>query len=190
MIAPPGAGKGTQAERLALHYGTIHLSSGDLLRQHVAAGTPVGVQARAYLERGDLVPDGLVLEILGPPIVEAAAVGGYVLDGFPRTRPQAEEAYRMARQVSGVELQAVIHLRVRRAELRRRLLSRAGVEGRLDDTPGVIDHRLEVYENQTEPILDFYGSRGLIVDIDGEPPADEVFAAITERLEPLRAGLV
>lgn len=190
MIAPPGAGKGTQAERLAAHYGIVHLSSGDLLRAEVAARTEVGVQLAAYLERGDLVPDDLVLEILAAPILEAVSHGGYVLDGFPRTRAQAEEAYRMARQVSGIELQAVIHLQVRRSELRKRMLARAKSEDRPDDTPEVIDHRLDVYDSETAPILDFYAGRGLVVEVNGEPPADEVFTTIIEALDPMRAGLV
>ncbi|HLI54810.1 MAG TPA: adenylate kinase [Acidimicrobiales bacterium] len=189
MIAPPGAGKGTQAELIAARYGIAHLSSGELLRREVAAGSPIGREAAVYLERGDLVPDDLVLSVLGGPLMEAAKSGGYVLDGFPRTRAQAEEAYRMARQVSGVELQAVIHLRVRRSELRRRLLERARVEERIDDTPEVIDHRLHVYETETAPILDFYGGRGLVIDVDGEGTVDEVFDSIVAALEPLRAGL-
>jgi adenylate kinase len=190
MIAPPGAGKGTQARRLAEHYGIVHLSSGDLLRREVAASTEVGRQVADYLARGDLVPDELVLEILAAPILEAVGQGGYVLDGFPRTRAQAEEAYQMARQVSGIELQAVIHLQVRRSELRRRMLARARSEDRPDDTPEVIDHRLDVYDSATAPILDFYAARGLVIEVDGEPPVDEVFTSIISSLEPLRAGLV
>lgn len=189
MVAPPGAGKGTQASRLAAHYGIAHISSGDLFRREMAAGSPIGQQAAQYLARGDLVPDRLVLEMLAGPILEAAAKGGYVLDGFPRTVAQAEEAYEVARQVSGVELQAVIHLEVSRDELRRRLLARAETEGRRDDSESVIEHRLDVYDSETAPMLEFYAGRGLVVDIDGEMPVPEVFEAIVGAVDALRPGL-
>ena len=189
MVAPPGAGKGTQASRLAAHYGIAHLSSGDLFRREVAAGSPIGVEAAGYLSRGDLVPDRLVLEMLSGPIVEAAGRGGYVLDGFPRTLAQAEEAYRVATQLSGVELQAVVHLEVPPEELMRRLLARAQAEGRVDDTEEVIRHRLDVYDRETAPMLEFYAGRGLVVDIDGDRPVDEVFESIVGAVDALRAGL-
>ena len=186
LVAPPGAGKGTQAERLAAHYHIAHLSSGDLLRKEVEAGTEIGRAAADYLKRGDLVPDELVIEMLTLPILEAATAGGYVLDGFPRTLPQAEEAYRVAQQVAGIELQAVIHLRVGRAELRRRLLGRARREGRDDDNEAVIDHRLDVFDTETQPLLGFYAARGLVVDINGEQAVEEVFADIVAAIDSLR----
>ena len=189
MVAPPGSGKGTQATRLAAHYGITHLSSGDLFRKEVAAGTQIGVEAAGYLARGDLVPDRLVLEMLGPHVIEAAQRGGYVLDGFPRTLTQAEEAYRVAQEVSGIELQAVVHLEVTRDELLRRMLARAAADGRADDTEPVIRHRLEVYDSETAPMLEFYAGRGLVVDIDGERPIEEVFSAIIGSVDAVRAGL-
>lgn len=189
MVAPPGAGKGTQAKRLAAHYGIAHLSSGDLFRREVAEGTPVGEEAAAYLKRGDLVPDSLVMEILAGPVLEAAAHGGYVLDGFPRTLRQAEQAYEVAQQVSGIELQAVVHLEVGSEELLRRLLARAQADGRVDDTEEVIRHRLEVYGSETAPMLEFYAGRGLVVDIDGEQPVEQVFSDIVGAVDALRAGL-
>jgi adenylate kinase len=188
LVAPPGAGKGTQAVKLAAHYGIAHLASGDLLRKEVAGNTEIGRAAAAYLQRGDLVPDDLVLAMLVRPIREAARSGGYVLDGFPRSLPQAEEAYRMARQVEGVELQAVIHLQVGRDELRRRLMARAEQEGRADDNEATIAHRLDVYESETRPLLAFYAGRGLLVDIDGEQPADQVFADIVTAIDALLEG--
>lgn len=189
MVAPPGAGKGTQASRLAAHYGIAHLSSGDLFRAEIAAGTGIGRQAATYLDRGDLVPDSLVLEMLAPVVLEAAARGGYVLDGFPRTLAQAEEAYAVASRIEGVELQAVVHLEVPREELLRRLVARAAVDGRPDDTEEVITHRLEVYDTETAPMLEFYAGRGLVVDVDGDQPVDEVFTAIVGAVDALRAGL-
>jgi adenylate kinase len=189
MVAPPGAGKGTQASRLSSHYGIAHLSSGDLFRKEVAAGTEIGRRAEEYVGRGDLVPDELVLEMLQAPLLEAAARGGYVLDGFPRTLRQAEEAHEVARQVSGIELQAVIHLEVSPAELRRRLIARAQAEGRVDDTAATIDHRIQVYDSETKPMLDFYARRSLVVDIDGEQPIEKVYADVVAAVDKVRDGL-
>jgi adenylate kinase len=189
MVAPPGAGKGTQAERLASHYGIVHLSSGDILRAEVAAGSPVGQALAGYLERGELVPDELIIEMLTTPVLEAVGQGGYVLDGFPRTLGQAEEAYRVASQIEGVELQAVIHLEVPPDELRRRLLHRAGLEGRSDDNEVTIARRLAVYEEETKPMLRFYGGRGLVIDINGNQPVDVVFDEIVAAIEKVKAGL-
>src|SRR5579864_2065671 len=156
MVAPPGAGKGTQAARLSSHYGIAHLSSGDLLRKEVAAETAIGRIAAGYLSRGDLVPDELVMQMLVGPVRRAVESGGYVLDGFPRTVRQAEESYAWAKQEGGVELMAVVHLVVSRPELRRRMLERAEAQGRADDTEETIDHRLDVYESETEPLLGYY----------------------------------
>jgi adenylate kinase len=189
MVAPPGAGKGTQATRLASHYGIAHLSSGDLFRREVAAGTAIGAEAAGYLARGDLVPDQLVLEMLAPRILAAVEQGGYVLDGFPRTLAQAEEAYAVASRLEGIELQAVVHLEVPRDELLRRLLARAAADGRVDDTETVITHRLEVYDEQTAPMLEFYAGRGLVVDVDGAQAVDDVFEDIVGAVDALRAGL-
>jgi adenylate kinase len=189
MVAPPGAGKGTQAQRLAAHYAIVHLSSGELLRREVAAGTPVGKEAADFLSRGDLVPDRLVLELLAPHVVEAASRGGYVLDGYPRTLAQAEEAYEVAKRVTGIELQAVVHLEVSREELLRRLLDRSRQESRMDDREAVIRHRLDVYDHETAPMLEFYAGRGLVVDIDGEQTIEEVFSSIVGAVDALRAGL-
>jgi adenylate kinase len=188
MVAPPGAGKGTQAARLAHHYGIAHLASGDLLRKEVAAATEIGRAAAPYLERGDLVPDDLVLKMLTIEVLEASTDKGYVLDGFPRTLRQAEAAYEIARQFEDVTLQAVIHLEVGRDELRRRLLARAHREGRSDDDEATISHRLEVYDRETEPLLGFYAERGLVVDIDGEQSIDDVFQDIVAAVDGLLAG--
>src|ERR1700722_5035307 len=188
LVAPPGAGEGAPAERLAAHYGIMHLSSGELFRKEVAAETPTGKLAAAYLERGDLVPDEVVLDMLRDTGMEAGRTGGYVLDGFPRTLRQAEEAYLVAQQVDGIELQAVIHLQVGRQELRRRLLSRARREGRSDDTEATVDHRLDVYDAETEPLLDFYAGRGLVVNVNGEQPVEAVFDDIVNAVDSLRAG--
>src|ERR1700730_4106354 len=125
LVAYPGAGKGTQAEKLAAHYGIEHLSSGDLLRHEVVDGTKIGRVAAEYLERGDLVPDDLLFDMLLARVVNAARNGGYVLDGFPRTVRQAEEAYAVAQGLPGITLQAVVYLRVSIDELHNRLKARA-----------------------------------------------------------------
>jgi adenylate kinase len=121
-------------------------------------------------------------------VLRAARSGGYVLDGFPRTLRQAEEAYAWAKQVEGVELQAVVHLIVSRDELLRRLLARAQAEGRGDDTIEIIEHRLDVFDTETEPLLGYYAGRGLVVDINGEQPVESVFEDIVASIESERAG--
>ena len=183
LVAPPGAGKGTQAEKLAARYGVAHLSSGELLRQEVKDGTELGKQASDDLQHGDLVPDELILTMLAERIVEASRNGGYVLDGFPRNLRQAEAAYELTKQVGGIELEAVIHLEVAREELRRRLLARAGHEGRSDDSEDVVTHRFEVYTVETEPLLTFYRARHLVLEINGEQDEDQVFADIVRSYE-------
>ena len=184
---PQGQEREPRRRGYPAHYAIAHLSSGELLRKEVAADTKIGRIAVDYLRRGDLVPDELVIEILAGPVLQAVANGGYVLDGFPRTLRQAEEAYRVAQQIEGIDLQAVVHLEVRREELRRRLLARAEQEGRGDDNDVVITHRLEIFDSETEPLLGFYRGRGLMVDINGEQPIDAVFADIVSAVDRLRA---
>ncbi len=187
LVAPPGAGKGTQATRLASHFGIEHLGSGDLLRQEMATGSELGRQARSYVDRGDLVPDELIMRLVLDRTFAAAERGGYVLDGFPRTLSQAETAWDEARAHQEVGLQAVVHLAVPDSELRRRRKARAG-EGRDDDAEAVFEHRLQVYAQLTAPLLEFYGDeRGILVTIDGNRPVDAVTADILAALDPLAA---
>ena len=183
LVAPPGAGKGTQATKLADHFGVVHLSSGDLLRQEVRSGTAIGLTAADYLQRGDLVPDELIFTMLVEPIVQASRHGGYVLDGFPRNLRQAEAAYKLTEQVGGIELEAVVHLNVARDELTRRLLTRATRQGRNDDSEQIITHRFEVYAAETEPLLTFYRGRGLVLEINGEQDEEKVFSDIVSSFE-------
>ncbi|MGO9854619.1 MAG: adenylate kinase family protein [Acidimicrobiales bacterium] len=185
LVAYPGAGKGTQATRLAAHYEIAHLSSGALLRAEVANGTRIGRLAADYLRRGDLVPDELVFEVLIGPVLEAVGHGGYVLDGFPRTLRQAELAYSAAQEIENVELEAVIYLRVGQDELRERLRARASREGRSDDNEAGIAHRFKVFETETEPLLGFYASRGILLDINGEQVVGDVFDDITSAVDSL-----
>src|SRR5215472_17229395 len=191
MLAPPGAGKGTQGERIASRYQVPHISSGEVFRQEVAKNSPVGQRLRGYLDAGDLVPDDLVLDILMQRVVEAAANdGGYVLDGFPRTLPQAKAAFEMAVNASAkVTAQVVLYLDAPPEVLMERLTRRG--EGRADDSAEVARHRLEVYAKNTQPLIDYYSGRGIVVRIDATPPIDEVsgeiFAAL-DKIEPPAAG--
>ena len=182
LLGPPGSGKGTQAARMAARFGIAHVSSGDLLRRHVAEGTGFGRAVSGYLARGDLVPDEVVLAMLQEQVVEAARAGGYVLDGFPRTLAQAEAAYRVAEEL-GVTAHAAVSLEVPTDELVRRLLARGLEQGRSDDTEATVRHRLAVFENQTRPVLDHYERRGLLARVDGSLPADDVTAAVLAVLE-------
>jgi adenylate kinase len=183
LVAPPGAGKGTQAGKLADHYGIANLSSGELLRQEIAADSEIGRKAIEYVRRGDLVPDDLIFQVLAEPLIEAAENGGYVLDGFPRNLHQAQAAYRVAKENPSIELQAVVHLDVPLEELARRLLARGVQEGRIDDAENVVTHRLEVFADATEPLLGFYRERGLVLDINGNQDVERVFRSIVQGLD-------
>jgi adenylate kinase len=183
LIGAPGAGKGTQAELLAERFGLAHISSGDLLRRHVREQTSLGQTIKSYVDKGDLVPDSVVLDMLRKPVVAAVEAGGYVLDGFPRTVEQAEAAFAVA-QALGVEVQAAIHLDVPREELVRRLLSRRRGS---EDTEEVIEHRLEVYLEKTVPLLAYYAGRELMFAVDGARPPDAVHEEIVARLRKLAA---
>jgi adenylate kinase len=183
LIGAPGAGKGTQAGLLAARLGITHISSGDLLRQHVRDLTPLGQQVRAYVDKGDLVPDSLVMDMLRKPVVAAAKSGGYVLDGFPRTVQQAEASYAVVREL-GVEVQAAVHLDVPADELVRRLLARGRGS---DDTREVIEHRLQVYQEMTVPLLEYYAGREWMFVVDGARPAEAVHADIVHCIQKLAA---
>jgi adenylate kinase len=185
LIGAPGAGKGTQAIRLAEHFGITHISSGDLLRQHIAEQTSLGTSIRGYVERGDLVPDQIVMDMLRKPVVAANKNGGYVLDGFPRTVHQAEAAYLAAKDL-GVAVQVAAHLDVDHDELVRRLLSRGRGS---EDTQEVIDHRLRVYEDQTRPMLDYYAERENLVVVNGARPMDEVTWSLQVQLQRVQRRL-
>jgi adenylate kinase len=183
LIGAPGAGKGTQAERLSEHFGIAHISSGDLLRQHVKDQTTIGQTIKTYVDAGDLVPDAVVMDMLRKPVVAAAEAGGYVLDGFPRTVDQAKAAFETAREL-GVEVQAAVHLDVPDEELIRRLLARGRGS---DDTEDVIAHRLEVFREMTIPLLDYYAGREWMFTVDGAQTPDEVHEDIVGRLQKLAA---
>jgi adenylate kinase len=184
LLAPPGAGKGTQGERLAARYGVQHIAAGDLLRAEARAAGRLGRQIASYQVRGDLVPDQIVLDVLTPAVVAAAAGGGYILDGFPRTLPQATAAAELAVRL-GVTLDAVIHLHAPDSVLTRRLLGRAGQGGRADDTADVIRHRLQVFAETTGPLVPYYQERGILIAVDADQPPGSVTADIHDQLATL-----
>lgn len=181
MLAPPGAGKGTQGERIAGRYGVPHISSGEIFRDEVARATPLGKELSGYLDRGDLVPDDLVLALVKDRVVTAAKqTGGYVLDGFPRTLEQAEAAAGIGREAN-VSAQAVVYLDAPADVLIGRLAGRG--EQRADDSEAVARHRIAVYAQHTEPLVDYYATRGILVKIDGAAPIDAVSAEIFAALD-------
>jgi adenylate kinase len=181
LIAAPGGGKGTQGERLSALYGIQHISSGDVLRAEAQAGTPAGRELAAYQRRGDLVPDQTVLDLLIPIVAAAAARGGYILDGFPRTLSQAKTAAELGVRLD-LTLDAAVYLHVPEPVLVQRLLARA----RPDDTPEVIRHRLEVFADTTIPLITYYRrDRGILVEVDADQPPESITAEIQARLDHL-----
>jgi len=184
LLAPPGAGKGTQGERLAAWSGARHIAAGDLLRAQARTEGPLGREIAAHQARGDLVPDQIVLDVLAPAVTEAAARGGYILDGFPRTLPQAIAAADLAARL-GVRLHAAVYLHAPEQVLTRRLLDRASQSGRSDDRADVIRHRLQVFAETTGQLVPYYTERGILVAIDADQPPDSVTAAIQAGLSRL-----
>jgi adenylate kinase len=181
LIGPPGAGKGTQASRIADHFDLARIATGDLLREQVANGTELGKVAKEYMDRGDLVPDDLVIEMTRDRMVEANEEGGYVLDGYPRTLAQAEAAYRWA-LARGIPFDLTLYFEIEEQELLARLAGRAREEHRSDDTEETVRHRLEVFANRTRPLVDYYQRRGILVPINAVGPIDaiseEIFATL------------
>jgi adenylate kinase len=186
LLAPPGAGKGTQGERLAARFGVRHIAAGDLLRAEAQAEAEgrLGREIAAHQARGDLVPDQVVLDVLTPAVVEAAARGGYILDGFPRTLPQATAAFDLAARL-GVTLNAAVYLYAPDTVLTQRLLGRASQGGRADDRADVIRHRLEVFAETTGPLIPYYTERGILIAVDADQPPDSVTADIQTGLSGL-----
>jgi adenylate kinase len=189
MIAPPGAGKGTQGEVIAAYFGIPHIATGELLRDHVARHTGLGVAVQGYLDRGELVPDDVVLAMVREALVAAkAAGGGFVLDGIPRTMAQARAAYLVGREL-GMTADVALHLDADDAEVTRRLLARAALEHRSDDTAEVIAQRLALYHEVTAPILCWYRDRGILVTVDATRPVQQVSREILAALEAKRPQL-
>jgi|SRR6476661_3726430 adenylate kinase len=187
FIGPPGAGKGTQSKRLIEYLHIPHLSTGDLLREAKASGSSIGKLAADYMDHGRLVPDALVLAMVGERLRESAFAGGALFDGFPRTLQQARALDESLAQ-RGTPLDMVIELRADDEELISRMLQRAKAEGRTDDNPQTIGHRMEVYRQQTAPLLDYYRFRGVLIPIDAMGTPDEVFERIKAAVAKRRSA--
>lgn len=186
LVAPPGAGKGTQGAVIAAHFDIPRIATGDLLRDHVARQTELGRAVRDHLERGELVPDGVVLDMVRHAVVEAKQRGGgYVLDGVPRSMTQARALYQIGLSLD-MTANVALHLKADDDELTRRLLARAALEHRSDDTEDVIRRRLALYHEVTHPIVDWYAGRGILVSVDAMRPAEQVGREILTALEAMR----
>ena len=182
MLGAPGAGKGTQAVRIAETHGIPHVSTGEVLRGAIAAGSELGQKVKEIVESGALVPDELVVDVIRERLTQPDAQSGFVLDGFPRTIGQAEALDALLAELDR-PLGIVLELELAEETAVERMLGRAADQGRADDTPEVIKNRFEVYRRQTEPLSNYYRSTGILVVIDSSPGMDEVFAEIERVLD-------
>jgi adenylate kinase len=183
LVGPPAAGKGTQAGRLVDRFGGVHIATGDILRSNADRGTELGRTASRYMDRGELVPDDVMIDMVLERLGEGDCAGGFVLDGFPRTVPQAEALGKRLEEL-GRPLDAVVSLQVGEDELRQRLAARAEEQDRAeDDDEDAIRRRLELFDRETEPLLDFYDGQGLLVGVDAEGDVDQVTWRIAAALD-------
>ncbi len=181
-MGPPGAGKGTQARFVAEHFGVPAISTGDIFRANVSQGTPLGVEAKRFMDAGEYVPDEVTNKMVRNRIDEPDAAPGFLLDGYPRTLAQVEELDGMI-AFTGHQLDAVVVLTVDPEELVQRLLQRAQTDGRTDDTEDVIRRRQEIYTEQTEPLIGVYRDRGILIELDGMGEVDDVTHRIFDALD-------
>lgn len=177
LLGPPGAGKGTQGHRLSERYNIPEISTGDMLRSAVHKGTPLGREAKSYMDRGALVPDEVMIRIIRERLAQDDTECGFILDGFPRTVAQAEALSRLTEEQQR-PIEHVISIAVPQEELLQRLAGRRPLEGRQDDTDEAIRHRLEVYERETAPLIDYYRRQGLLRCIVGVGTIDEIFQRV------------
>jgi adenylate kinase len=182
LLGPQGAGKGTQGRMISAEYGIPHVATGDMLREAMAEDSELGRRVKPIYDAGGLVPDDLMIELIRERLNADDARKGFVLDGFPRTMPQAEALEEMLREI-GRELDVVFQFQLEDQVGRERMLRRAAEEGRTDDTADVIGRRLRLYHQETEPLVEFYRSRGNLVGIHADRPIDSVFAEIQQALE-------
>lgn len=183
IFGAPGSGKGTQSEKLIDRYGLTHISTGDVLRKEIAAGSELGKIADSYISKGQLIPDDLMVDILASEFDRLRPESkGFIFDGFPRTIPQAEALKKMLED-RGEEVHSVIGLEVADEELMERLIKRGAESGRSDDNPETIGNRLKVYHSTTSPLRDYYTAEGTYRTIQGSGRVDEIFSRITEAIE-------
>lgn len=187
LFGPPGAGKGTQAVKVAEHFGLVHLSTGDIFRANIKGGTELGVLAKSYIDQGALVPDEVTIGMLRGEVQNNAQANGFIFDGFPRTIPQAEALDRlMVEQHTYIDV--VVSLEVDEEELVKRLKLRAEVSGRPDDADEtVIRNRMQVYRNETFPLKDFYSEQGKVKIVNGIGEIEQIFSDICARVEEAKA---
>jgi adenylate kinase len=182
LLGPQGSGKGTQAKRISAEYGIPHIATGDMLRVAMEAETPLGLRVKPIYDAGRLVPDEIMIELIRERLEEPDAADGFVLDGFPRTTPQADALDAMLEEIER-PLTVVFEFQLSEQVAIERLLGRAQAEGRPDDTPDAIRKRLDLYREQTEPLVEYYRARGILVGVPAEPPVEDVFAEIQSALE-------
>ncbi len=186
LLGAPGSGKGTQAARLKEHLQVPHISTGDLLRAEVAAGSPLGLQAKEVMARGDLVSDAILLGMLEDRFSRDDTRGGFILDGYPRNLAQADAMDALLTRI-GQPMDYAVQLEVPVELLVERIAGRAAAEGRADDSPDSVRTRLKVYDSQTAPVIEFYRSHGQLTVVDGVGSLDEVFTRIVEAIAPEKA---
>jgi adenylate kinase len=182
IMGPPGAGKGTQARFIAEHFKIPAISTGDIFRANVSQGTPLGVEAKKFMDAGEYVPDEVTNLMVRNRIDEPDATNGFLLDGYPRTLAQVEELDGMIKH-TGHQLDAVVVLKCDQDEIVERLLQRAQVEGRADDTEDVVRRRQEVYAEETEPLIDIYAGRGILIEVDGMGEVADVTQRVFDALD-------
>jgi adenylate kinase len=187
IIGPPGSGKGTQAHRISKQLGIVEISTGDMFRTHLADRTPLGAEAQRYLDSGDLVPDHLTTAMVRERLRQPDTKNGFLLDGYPRTVSQMDDLAGILEETGGT-LDAVLEITADDDEIVRRLLLRAQAEGRSDDTESVIRHRLQLYREETEPVISRYAERGLLVRVDGTADVDHVTAGALKAIDNALAG--
>jgi adenylate kinase len=182
ILGPPGAGKGTQGKLIAKDAGIPHINTGDIFRAECAAGTELGQKVNSVIDAGDLVPDELTTEIVRARLAQDDTARGFILDGFPRTLAQAEALDRVLSEIDRGELSVVLDFELPDHMAVERLLGRASVEGRSDDAPDKVQHRLDVYHRQTEPLVEYYRARDLLVPIHADRSVEDVFAEVQQVL--------
>ncbi|MBN9296547.1 MAG: adenylate kinase [Filimonas sp.] len=182
LFGPPGSGKGTQSEKLIAKYGLIHLSTGDLLRKEMRENTPLGLEAKSFIEKGQLVPDEVVIGMISTAVDANPQTNGFLFDGFPRTVAQAEALDKLL-SLKKTSINSVLFLKVNEEELIKRLVNRAKTSGRLDDAdPEIQKNRQQVYKNETLPVAAYYQKFDKVVDIVGEGSIDEIFDALCKEI--------